>query len=544
VWQSGDAPAVPDGARLPAMSGARFPLETACRLSRSVLWRLQRRFYERRGRAAWSEGVVPHHMTNSPWLARAYSQVIGGYLRDWQAEIDRSQPVYVVELGAGSGRLAFHLVRQLAPPADDPAPVAVRYVMTDLAESNLAAWRAHPQLAAWLDDGRLDIARFDAEHDRAIALERTGETLAPGRVANPVIAIANYVFDGLPLDAFSVEDGRLCEWLVRLCSSHPDTDLDDPELLGRATLAIERRPVEPAGYYGDAALDAILDEHRQRLPGVPFTVPSASLACVSRLADLAGGRLLVLSSDKGEIDEDGLRARPGPQLTLHGSFSIAVNYHAIARFTCRAGGEALLPSEPPRTIASCAFLLGAPPGGHLEARDAYAGALDAMHPDQVISLGRAVEHMGGGLQLDGWIAYLGYTGCDPGLVTDALPHLMALVGAAAPPADVRDELVRVLATTWDNYFHIGEPLDLGLALGRLAAALAAWPEAVRFFEGSLRWHGATPAALVELAGCHDRLGQPAAARARLDEALALDPAHAGARALATRLAGRDATALR
>jgi hypothetical protein len=525
------------------VTGARFPLETACRLSRSVLWRLQRRFYERRGMAAWSEGVVPHHITNSPWLARAYGRVIRGYLRDWGAEIDRSQPVYVVELGAGSGRFAFNLVPWLAEPAGDPTPVAVRYVMTDFAESNLAAWRAHPQLAAWLEDGRLDIARFDAGHDRAIALERTGETLAPGRVANPVIAIANYVFDGLPLDAFSVEDGRLCEWLVRLCSTHPDTDLDDPELLGRATLAIERRPVEPAGYYGDAALDAILDEHRRQLPGVPFTVPTASLACVGRLADIAGGRLLVLSSDKGEIDEDGLRARPGPQLTLHGSLSIAVNYHAIARLICRGGGEALLPGEAPRTLASCAFLLGAPPGGHVETRAAYAGELDAMRPDQVIALSRAVEHIGGAWPLDGWIAHLGFTGCDPGLVTDALPYLQALVGAGEPPPGVRDELVRVLARAWDGYFHIGEPFDLGLALGELAAALAAWPEAIGFLEGSLRWYGPTPAALVHLADCHDRLGQPAAARARLDEALALDPAHTGALALVARLAGRAATAL-
>ena len=48
------------------MTDARFPLETACRLSRSVLWRLQRRFFERRGMAAWSEGIVPHHVTCNP----------------------------------------------------------------------------------------------------------------------------------------------------------------------------------------------------------------------------------------------------------------------------------------------------------------------------------------------------------------------------------------------------------------------------------------------------------------------------------------------
>jgi len=90
---------------------SRFPLELPCRLSRSVLWRLQRRFFERRGPAAWSEGVVPHHATTNPYLARAYSRIVLGFLRDWRAGLDPSQPVYLVELGAGSGRLAFHFLR-------------------------------------------------------------------------------------------------------------------------------------------------------------------------------------------------------------------------------------------------------------------------------------------------------------------------------------------------------------------------------------------------------------------------------------------------
>ncbi len=71
------------------MTDARFPLETAGRLSRSVLWRLQRRFFERRGMAAWSEGIVPHHVTCNPYLARAYGQVILGFMRDWRDQLDR-----------------------------------------------------------------------------------------------------------------------------------------------------------------------------------------------------------------------------------------------------------------------------------------------------------------------------------------------------------------------------------------------------------------------------------------------------------------------
>jgi hypothetical protein len=534
---------------------ARFPLETACRLSRSVLWRLQRRFYERRGIAAWSEGVVPHHVTCNPSLARAYVRVVLGFVRDWRDRLDPSQPLHVIELGAGSGRLAFHFLRQLEPHLEPrtagPAGrgPSVRYVMTDLAEPNLAAWRAHPQLVPWLDAGRLDLARFDAEHDRAITLERSGEVLAPGRVANPVVVIANYVFDGLPLDGFSVADGRLHEWRVRLCSTHPDTDLDDPELLARTRLTCELRLVEPAGYYGDAALDRVLDEHRARLPDTAFTFPSASLVCLTRLAELAGGRLLVLSTDKGEVREDGLRGQAGPQLTLHGSFSIAVNYHAIARWVCALGGEALVPSDRPRTIATCGFVLGPPPGGAAETRGAYADAIEAQRPDDRFAIEQGLEPAHAALPLDQWIGYLRFTGCDPKLVADALPHLMARVGAGAaePPAPpvpgVRDALLRVLVRSWDGYFHIGEAFDLGLALGALAAALAAWPEAIRFLEGSLRWYGPAPATLLQLAECHHRLDQHAAAQARLDEALALDPAHAPALALAARLAGRAAPAL-
>ena len=483
---------------------SRFPLETPCRLSRSVLWRLQRRYFEHRGVAAWADGEVPHQVTSSPYLARAYSRVIAGFLQDWSAALDRSQPVYVVELGAGSGRFAFHLRRELdALGGDQP----LCYVMTDVAEANLAAWRAHPQLAAWLGDGRLDIARFDAAHDGAICLERSGAVLAPGTVGNPVIVVANYVFDSLPLDVFSVRDGQLHEWQVRLCSRLPDSDLDDPDVLGRATLGYELRPASAAGYYGDAELDAILDEHRAALPETAFTIPSASLACLGRLAALAGGRMLVLAADKGDITEDALRGQTGPNITLHGSFSIAVNFHAIARFVERRGGHALLPSAAPRHIAGCGFALGASPHGHVATSTRFADELDTVRPDNLVALPVIMEHVAETQPLDAWLAHLAFQACDPALFVEALPHVARLVGAAS--AAERASLLDVLRKTWDRYFHIGEPFDLGLALGRLAAALGAWPEAIRFFEGSLRWHGRTDATLAELARCHeelDRLG--------------------------------------
>jgi hypothetical protein len=74
-------------------------VEAGRRLSESMLWRLQRDLYDAQGIHAWSRGNVPQSITTSPYIARAYAQIAVGYLRDVAADVDRSQPVYIVELG-------------------------------------------------------------------------------------------------------------------------------------------------------------------------------------------------------------------------------------------------------------------------------------------------------------------------------------------------------------------------------------------------------------------------------------------------------------
>src|SRR6185295_12197231 len=88
-----------------------LPLEENQRLSRSLLWRLQRNYFEQRGIEAWSSGAVPHHITSSPFIADAYARVVMGFLRDWST-LDHSQPVHIVELGSGSGRFAYSFLKK------------------------------------------------------------------------------------------------------------------------------------------------------------------------------------------------------------------------------------------------------------------------------------------------------------------------------------------------------------------------------------------------------------------------------------------------
>src|SRR5215831_2375363 len=88
-----------------------YPLESDFPLSTSMVWRLQRTFYSDQGVAAWSQSNVPQSVTTSPNIARAYARVALGFLRDLAPALDLSQPVYIVELGAGSGRFAYRFLK-------------------------------------------------------------------------------------------------------------------------------------------------------------------------------------------------------------------------------------------------------------------------------------------------------------------------------------------------------------------------------------------------------------------------------------------------
>src|SRR5438270_8877543 len=105
------------------VSPTGFVLEQMQRLSGSILWKLQRGFFHRQGVRAWSQGPVPHYITSNAFIADGYARVVFGFLRDCHAvtptgenpnflPLDLSQPVYIIELGAGSGRFAFHFMKK------------------------------------------------------------------------------------------------------------------------------------------------------------------------------------------------------------------------------------------------------------------------------------------------------------------------------------------------------------------------------------------------------------------------------------------------
>lgn len=155
------------------------------------------------------------------------SQILQGFIRDCyhpdsKLKLDPNEPLYVIELGAGSGKFSYFILKileEMQAVCEFPFKKIV-FVMTDFTEKNLKFWQDHPALTKYFESGQLDAGIFDAVNDKEIHLWKSGKILGPNSCVNPVCIVANYLFDTLYHDIFQVEGGELKEGLVSVGSKH------------------------------------------------------------------------------------------------------------------------------------------------------------------------------------------------------------------------------------------------------------------------------------------------------------------------------------
>ncbi|NET06956.1 MAG: tetratricopeptide repeat protein [Symploca sp. SIO2B6] len=499
-------------------------LEQNQRLSKSLLWRFQRNFFDRQGVEAWNQGIVPHYITSNPFIANAYAKVIFGFLRDCHAQgFNRDQPFYIMELGAGSGRFAYHFLKKFVGFFEHSPlkHISVKYLLTDFTNRNLEFWRSHPFLYPFVRSGIIDFARFDLENDRQLTLEYGGYILSAATLKNPLIVIANYVFDSIPSDAFSIRNRQLYENLVTLIPSQQAFDLNHPELIDQIEINFEEHPIT-SNYYNEPNFNKILESYRQRLQDTTVLFPSVALNCIRNLRYLSGNRLLLISADKGHSHEQALLNRGNPSLTRHGNcFSLMVNYHAIGQYFLHVGGQFLNVTHRHHSLNVCAFLLGYAFQDCMETRLAFAEHIEQLGPDDFFSLKKAIEKHYDTLTLPQILAWLRASGWDANIFLGSFATLMQHLNTASE--SLKQELYRAIERIWETYYPIGEQKDLAFHLGRLLYKMKCYQEASLYLQYSLMLYGTNANTLYHLGMCHYRLGQLDEASKRFDQALAVDP---------------------
>ncbi|HEX3528571.1 MAG TPA: tetratricopeptide repeat protein [Thermoanaerobaculia bacterium] len=506
-----------------------YILERRQPFSQSVLWTLQRHYFAARGVEAWRRGEVPHYITSNPAIANSYAEIVFAFLCDQDrlsaADAAKDEPLYICELGAGSGRFAFHFLSRLIGLCEQAGVAAesFRYVLTDQAASNLQFWRGHSRFERFFADGLLGVARLDINAPGEAALDLDGRTITAGSLGRPLVVIANYVFDSIPQDLFYL-NGEECQQCV--ISLEVDADpgaLDIAELLERVHCHYDRQTLtEPA--YEEPWLQELLAGYQRALPNTHLLFPAAGLRCLQRLGALSKRGLLLLSADKGDHRLTALKGRPAPDLVRHGSFSLSVNYHAIKMFCERSGGLALFPISPYQSLSVNACLMVPEASGHVETLRAYQRQVQDFGPDDFFAITRHVCETIGQMALPEILAYLRLSHYDSHLFAKALPRLTEL--AAELDRDERRAVGQVIDRVWELYFPLGEELDLANAIARLLYEMDDYRRALDFFQRSLDGYGAATGTLANMASCHHMLGDNAAARTLLQSALEHDPGDA------------------
>lgn len=520
---------------------AHFILESKQRLSHSILWKLQRNYFNGHGIRAWNEAVVPHQITNNPWIAGAYAQMVFAWLRDWQSgseesRLDLDQPVYIIELGSGNGRFGYLFLKKLLYllGCSTLREISIKYVYTDFTEYNLDVLRSHPTLQPQVKAGLVDFARFELEEDTELHLSESGEVLRVGTVRNPIVVLANYVFDGIRQDLFRISGGELQEGLVTISAMQEGADLQNPELVSQVLVNCEYQSTS-AEFYDDPAWNRILAGYRERLADTVILFPSAALTGLGNLRKIAADRLLLLSGDKGDVHEQGLSGRDQLHLAIHGSISLMVNYHAIGQYVLGEGGEFLSTSHLHSSLKITASLFGHPAAGHCDTRLAFDEFIEARGPDDFYSLRSSAERDWESMSLQEIVNYVRLSGWDHSVFLGCSAVLMEKA-KSAHPTEIQ-ELELMAGKVWENYFPLRETYDVAFHLGMLSMVILRFPLAIEFFQRSLELYGSGAATATNLAISYGNLGRWPEALSQVKQALEIDPELEAARALKEEIEG-------
>lgn len=519
-------------------------LQPAVPFSQSMVWALVARYFRERGVAAWRDDEVPHYVTTNPFIGAAYAEVVFSAWSDLR-RMGRwpdagGQPLHICELGAGTGRLAFHFLRRLGELAAEAGlgQRTFRYVLTDTAEANLQFWESHPSLQRYFHSGILDCARFDAARDDSLVLRRSRQALATGGLGLPMVAIANYVFDGLPQDLLHFDGGQASQCHTSLWTAEPAPQ-DAGDLLGALQYRFERRSLATDAY-PEPWLSRLVEGYRKALVGTHLLLPTSALRCLHRLRALSPAGLLLLTADKGTHHLAELRGRGLPYVAYNGSISLDVNYHAIKAYCENEGGQAWFPRAHHASLNVGACLIAADAAHWHETRHACERHLHTFGPDDFYVVTRHVHETLATLQTRDILAYLRLSRHDPHQCARYLPRLLDL--APGFSAQDRESVAAALEASWAAYYPLGEEADFASCMGEVFLAMGDAERALAAFMRSAQLYGHRADTVVAMAVCHCMADRLPAARQLLGALLEREPGHGNALALQARLDAQPAVA--
>lgn len=454
------------------------------RFSEAPIWNVQRKYYEELGTKAWNNDQVPQYITSNPMIASAYAEMIFGFLQDRVNRGNGSEPVFIVELGAGAGRFAYHVLNELCRLRDFAGITlpSFRYIMTDLAMSNVVAWKEHPAFQKFIAEGLLDFARFDAVQDSALNLAVSGTTIREGDLKQPLIIVANYFFDSIPQDLIYIGDGKVYETDVYVEHSEHQDSLKPAEWLDQITLRYEHRRA-PEYEQETYPYRNVVSVYQEQLEDSHILFPAAGIACLERLNQLSPSGFLLITADKGDHLLESWKFAEPPLLTLHGSFSLTANYHAMKYVYEQKGAAALFPPHHYKDINVGCILYLNQPMDHPNLRLAYRRCIERFGPDEFFSLKRWVDRNLDTMGLQQILSFWRLGDYDAEFFIQSTKRISDLLPESND--EEKQDLLRGIQLMWSSFYVMEQRYDLALDAGLLLFEMDMYEHSKHYLEISV-----------------------------------------------------------
>jgi tetratricopeptide (TPR) repeat protein len=531
-------------------------------------------FYDRKGPDSWAQGIVPHFITCNTFIARAYVKVIHGFIQDSlrpnaAMPIDPNEPIYIIELGTGAGKFSYFMLKyleEMSAVCDFPLN-KFKYIMTDFTETNFNFWQNHPALKPFFENGQLDAGIFDAVNDREIKLWKAQTVITPGFCKNPVIILANYLFDTLYHDIFQVDHGELKEGLVSTGSKYPEEpDPLDPEIINRLDNHYSYVPIT-SNYYpseeGDEIhIQKILQWYQQYFAKneASILLPIGALRALRRLSKFSNGRMLVISGDKGNNNPDQFIGLSDPHIAVHGSFSLMVNYHAIGAWFTSHGGFALHNPQEEASLKVSTFIYcdeNAYPKKSIEEdkkisenhiefygngltlldenrsnyfpflKQSFHDFVDTFGPNDFFVMQKSLKEDMTSPPLRSVVSLLKLSDWDPDIFFKFRDPI--LLHAPSCGIKLRNDLTRGIPMVWKNYYILDVDKDIAFEIGRFYYGIRDYEKALFYYTESMKQVGEHHVTFHNQGLCFYSLGKSLIALEHFQKALAMSPEYEKAR---------------
>jgi hypothetical protein len=129
---------------------------------------------------------------------------------------------------------------------------------------------------------------------------------------------------------------------VSLGRAEEPEDPTNPDVLRTMEPQWTYAPVDPAeDFFNDPALNELVSYYTTRFQNASFLIPIGGLTMCKALTALSNNRMLLLVGDKGYSAEEEIEGLRDPHVAIHGSFSLMVNLHAVARYFDKLGGSTM-----------------------------------------------------------------------------------------------------------------------------------------------------------------------------------------------------------